>query len=130
MLCARNILTVLRETLTQYITGTFNRRGDRGVCTLVLVLVVSQPVLSCIDLSVKVGPLLIFFISLVSSDTTKQNLRKKLDTVEILPLRTSAMTARPRPSCEDSDKIPRRKDLYLSIFSISLVSSDTTKQNI
>jgi hypothetical protein len=30
----RNILTVLRETLTQYIT--FNRGGGRGVCTLVI----------------------------------------------------------------------------------------------
>jgi hypothetical protein len=43
--CARNILTVLRETLKQYIT--FNRGGERGVCTLVLCSLAT--VLSCIN---------------------------------------------------------------------------------
>ncbi len=63
----RNILTVHRETLTQYIT--FKRGGEREVCTLVLGSLATGT--SCIDASVrlvskppKVGPLLIFYISL------------------------------------------------------------------
>jgi hypothetical protein len=45
----------------------------------------------------------------------------------ILPLRTSAPTARPRPSCEDSDKIPEGRDLYLHSPSL-WVLFDTTEQ--
>jgi hypothetical protein len=61
-------LTVLRETLTQYIT--FNRGGRRE--SVLCYSVVLQPYMSCLDpsertvtKSPKVGPLLIFSISLV-----------------------------------------------------------------
>jgi hypothetical protein len=67
LLFRRNILTVLTETLTQYIT--FNIGGERGVSTIVFCSLAT--VLSCIGPSVrivtkspKVGPLLIFSISL------------------------------------------------------------------
>jgi hypothetical protein len=64
-------LTVLTETFTQYIT--FNRGGERGVSTLVVCSLAT--VLSCIDPSVrivtkspKVGPLLIFSVSLTETE--------------------------------------------------------------
>jgi hypothetical protein len=73
LVLARNILTVHRETLTQYVTF---KRGSRGVCTLVLCSLATD--MSCIDpsgrivtKSPKVGPLLIFSISHDSSITNK-----------------------------------------------------------
>jgi hypothetical protein len=49
LVCARNILTVLREILTQYIT--FNRGGYRGASTPVLCSIAT--VTTCIDPSVR-----------------------------------------------------------------------------
>ncbi len=66
----RNILNVLRETLSQYIIFNRGGGGERGVCTLVIFSLAT--VMSCIGPSVrigtkspKVGPLLVFSISLV-----------------------------------------------------------------
>ncbi len=68
--CARNILTVHRETLSQYITF---KRGGREESVLLSCTLYSSltTVMSCVDLSMrivtkspKVGPLLIFSISL------------------------------------------------------------------